>query len=56
MLRNHLVLIRRGEETAGHVEELVDGFFGDAVVSEAGNAAAFEGSEEVIAEGLALGG
>lgn len=56
MLCNHLVLVGRGEELAGHVEELVDGFFGDAVVGETGDAAAFEGCEEVIAEELALGG
>lgn len=56
MLRNHFILVGRGEELAGHVEELVDGFFRDAVVGETGDAAAFEGGEEVIAEELALGG
>lgn len=48
--------MRCGEELAGHVEELVDGFFWDAVVAETGDAAAFEGCKEVIAEELALGG
>lgn len=56
MFRDHLVPVGRGEELASHVEELVDGFFWDAVVGEAGDTAAFEGSEEVIAEELALGG